>query len=179
MKQLIIIALMLCSTANAQIPNFDTFISFGIDPKMATKGPYPDRPDNKPSFDYEISLGIEYTKVRAMMQLKSHQEINFLKWTYIQIDYKQKLLNNLYGYAGLEMAQIRKSHPDAHYSDPSNYRKVTTNPILFGANIELQYKLFNNRLGIAIQASMYQAEDEQKQYEKYRKDVTATLFFYL
>lgn len=174
----IIILISLCQFTYAQ-RDFTTVFSIGIDPKMAIQGPHPDREGNQPSLDYEVSFGFEWSKTRLLMQLKSHQDINFFKWTYMQFDYKQPVFKNFYIYGGLEMSQIRRSHPDAHYSQPDNYRDVTINPILFGANLEAQYKLLDDRFGIAWQASLYQPEDELKPYKKYRFETTITLFFYL
>ena len=152
-------------------PEFKTIFSIGLDPKMAIEGPHPDRENNTPSLDYEISFGFEWKNTRLLMQLKNHKEINFFKWTYLQFDYKHNiLLNDLYFYTGLEIGQIKRTYAE---------NKASINPIIFGANLELQYKLLNNRLGIGTQFSIYQAEDDLKPYKKYRKDVTLTLFFYL
>lgn len=179
MKQLFTTLLLACSMFTIAQNNFKTVFSAGLDPKMATVGAHPDRPDNTPSLDAEFSFGFEWEYTRILMQIKSHKEVNFFKWTYIQADYKQQLFKNIYAYAGLEVSQIKKHHPDFSYDQPDNYREYTINPMQFGANLELQYKLFNNAFGIAVQASIYQSEDELKPYKKYRKEVTTTLFFYL
>lgn len=160
-------------------PDFKTVFSIGLDPKMATVGAHPNRENNTPSLDYEISFGFEWENTRLLMQVKNHKKINFFKWTYLQLDYKKELFKNVYGFTGLEIGQIKRKHPNASFDNPNNYRDVTINPIIFGANLELQYKLLDDRFGIGAQASIYQAEDELKQYKKYRKDVTLTIFFYL
>lgn len=176
--KLVIIILFYSQAVVAQ-RDFKTVFSVGIDPKMAIEGPHKGRVGNAPSLDYEVSFGFEWQHTRLLMQAKSHKEVNFFKWTYLQFDYKQALFSNIYAYGGLEVGQIRKTHPDAHYSNPDNYRSVTINPFILGANLELQYKMLDNRFGLGIQGSIYQAEDELKPYKKYRKEVTATLFFYL
>lgn len=158
--------------------NFDIVFALGVDPKMAIEGPHNGKPGNEPSLDIEFSFGLDWERARLLTQLKSHKAVNFLKWTYLQLDYKQELFKNMYVYGGVEMSQIRIYHPDASYDQPDNYRDYTTNPILFGANLEIQYKIFNDNAGIAIQGSMYQAEDDLKPYKKYRKDVTVALFVY-
>lgn len=163
----------------AQQRNFDVLLSAGFDPKMATIGAHPDRPNNKPSLDYELSFGFEWENTRILTQYKSHKEVNFEKWTYIQFDYKRAVLNNVYLYGGLEVSQIKKTHPNASYDQMDNYRDVTINPIIFGANLEVQYKLLDDMFGVAGQFSIYQSEDELKKYKKYRKEVTLTVFIYL
>ena len=180
MKKLII-ALLLMNLANAQQTerDFEVIFGLGIDPKMATIGAHPKQEGNKPSLDIEASFGFEWENSRIMMQYKSHKAVNFSKWTYIQYDIKKTIFRNVYGYGGLEVSQIRKTHPDASYDQPDNYRDVTINPIILGGNLELQWKFADDKFGIASQFSMYQAEDELREYKKFRKEVTIAFFIYL
>ena len=158
--------------------NFKTVFGIGIDPKMAIVGPHPDRPDNKPSLDYEVSFGFEWENTRLLMQVKSHKKVNFFKWTYMQFDYKKEVFSNVYLYSGLEISEIRKSHDDYNYLNDDNYRAVTINPIVFGANLEVQFKMLDDKFGIGLQGSIYESEDELKKYKKYRKEVTLNAYFY-
>lgn len=173
---LLIVGVISC---NAQDRNFDIVFSVGFDPKMAVVGSHPDRENNKPSLDYELSFGFEWENTRILTQYKSHKEVNFEKWTYVQFDYKRAVLRNVYLYGGLEFSQIKKRHPKASYDQLDNYRDVTINPIIFGANLEAQWKFLDDRFGIGGQFSIYQSEDELKQYKKYRKEFTLTAFIYL
>lgn len=180
MKKLFLLLIAFSMKATAQTTDFDVVFSGGIDPKMATVGAHPDREGNKPSLDYEFSFGFDFPNTRILMQLKSHSEIHFLKWTYIQFDYKKEIIESLYAYGGLEFGQIKKDHrQDADFGSLTNYREFTINPLIFGLNLELQYKFYDNRFGAGLQFGMYQSEDELKPYKKYRKDITATLFLYL
>ena len=178
MKNLLMM-LLLASTAYSQPAEFDIVFAIGLDPKMAIEGAHKGREGNQPSLDYEVSFGFEWENTRLLMKAKNHEAINFFKWTYLAFDYKREVIKNVYGYAGLEMSQIRRYHPDFSGSNPDNYREVTINPLQFGANLELQYKLMNDRFGIALQFSFYQSEDELKPIKKHRKDVTLAAFFYL
>jgi len=179
MKKLLL-ALLLTNLASAQETsrNFKLLFSLGFDPKMATIGAHPKQENNKPSLDYEISFGFEWEKSRLMIQYKNHKEVNFEKITYMQYDLKRTVFKNVYVYGGLEVSQIIKTHPDASYNQPDNYRKITINPIIFGSNLELQYKFLNDKFGIGSQFSIYQSEDELREYKKFRKEVTITLFVY-
>jgi len=180
MKKLLLIVLLITSLSNAQQTerDFKFLLSLGVDPRMATVGPHDGQENNKPTLDIEGSIGFEWENNRIMMQYKSHKAINFAKWTYIQYDLKTNLFKNVYGYGGLEVSQIIKKHPDALYDQPDNYRDTTINPIIFGANLEVQWKFNDDKFGIGSQFSMYQAEDELKEYKKFRKEVTITLFMY-
>lgn len=181
MKKLLFIVLLISSLVSAQTKErkFDVVFSAGIDPKMAVVGAHPEREDNQPSLDYEFSFGFEWENTRVLMQFKNHKEVNFSKWTYVQFDYKKQVIKNIYVYGGLEVSQIRKTHPNASYDQMDNYRAVTINPLILGANLEVQWKLLDDTLGAGLQFSIYQSEDDLKPYKKYRKDVTATLFIYL
>ena len=175
----IIIALLFSSVLHSQSKPFDVVFGLGIDPKMALEGAYKGREGNKPSLDIEASFGIEWENTRLLTKYKNHEAINFSKWTYLAFDYKRYLFNNFYGFAGLEVGQIKRTHPDADGSNPDNYREVTINPVIFGANLELQYRFFQDQMSVALQFSMYQSEDEVKEYKKYRKDLTAVIRFNL
>ena len=188
MKKLILLLVLVVATALAHSQNsrfqsaprdFDLVFSAGFDPKMAIEGPHKGESGNAPSLDVEFSFGFEWSKTRLLMQIKSHKAIHFMKWTYLQFDYKQPLIKNVFFYGGLEVSQIKTKHPDASYDQPDNYRAVTINPFQLGANLELQYKFLKERAGLAIQFGMYQSEDELKPYKKFRKDITGTLFIYL
>lgn len=181
MKKIIKLLLLLFALqVNAQdnSRNFKILFSLGIDPKMATLGAHPGEENNKPSLDYEASFGFEWEKSRIMAQYKNHKAVNFEKFT-LQYDLKRSPFKNIYVYGGLEYSIIKKKHPDASYDQPENYRDVTINPIIFGANLELQWKFLDDKFGVASQFSIYQSEDELREYKKFRKEVTITLFIYL
>lgn len=155
--------------------NFDIVFSAGLSSLIIE----PEIRDDKTTIAPEFSFGLEWQKTRILMQIKYNADVNFMKWTYLQFDFKQPLIKNVYVYGGLEVSQIKKKHTDASYDQADNYRDVTINPMQLGINLELQYKFLNNRGGVAIQGSLYQSEDELKPSKKYRKDVTLALFFYL
>jgi len=180
MKKIILMLLIsIGATAQKNDRNFDVIFSLGIDPRMATLGAHYEEVDNKPSLDYEFSFGFEWENSRIMTQYKNHKAVNFEKITYIQYDLKRSPFKNVYVYGGLEASLIKKKHPDASYDQPDNYRDVTINPIIFGGNLELQWKFFDDKFGVASQFSIYQAEDELRDYKQFRKEVTITLFIYL
>tara|TARA_R110002020_G_scaffold472874_1_gene701409 strand:- start:1132 stop:1668 length:537 start_codon:yes stop_codon:yes gene_type:complete len=178
MKNLLI-GLLFSTVTYSQSRPYDLVFGIGVDPKMALEGAHKGREGNKPSLDIEASFGFEWENTRLLTKYKHHEAINFSKWTYFAFDYKRELFNNFYGFAGLEMGQIKRTHPDAHGSKPDNYREVTINPIIFGANAELQYKFFREQISMGLQFSFYQSEDEVKEYKKYRKDVTLVMRFNL
>ena len=178
-KTLLLLLIATVSYSQQWERDFDIVFGLGIDPRMAIYGPHIERPSNSPSLDIEASFGFEWENTRLLQQVKFHKAVNFFKWTYFQIDYKKEIVPNLYGYAGLEMSAIRKTHPDAHYTKIDNYRRVTVNPLTPGANLELQYKILDGSMGFFLQSSVYQAEDELREYKPVRFDVTAgwSLFF--
>jgi hypothetical protein len=180
MKKLILM-LLFSTVAIAQNNdrNFEVVFSLGIDPKMATLGAHPGEEGNKPSLDYEVSFGFEWENSRLLTQYKNHKAVNFSKWTYIQYDLKRSPFKNIYVYGGLEASLIRKKHPDASYDQPDNYRDVTINPMIFGANLEVQWKFNNDKFGIGSQFSIYQSEDELREYKQFRKEFTIAFFVYL
>jgi len=180
MKKLLFMLLFsIVSLGQQKQRDFKVLFSLGFDPKMATLGPHYKEENNKPSLDYELSFGLEWEKSRIMMQYKNHKAVNFSKITYFQYDLKKNVFKNFYIYGGLESSLIIKKHPDASYDQPDNYRDVTTNPIIFGGNLEIQWKFLNDKLALACQFSIYQAEDELKEYKKFRKEVTFSFFIYL
>jgi len=179
-KLLLTLALIITNLVTSQELNrdFKVLFSLGFDPKMAILGPHPKQENNKPSLDYEVSFGFEWEKSRIMAQYKNHKAVNFEKFT-LQYDLKRNPFKNIYVYGGLEYSIIKKKHPDANYNDPNNYRDVTINPIIFGGNLELQWKFLNDKFGLSSQFSIYQSEDELREYKKFRKEVTVALFIYL
>jgi len=177
-KLLFMLLISIGAMAQQTSRHFKVIFSLGIDPKMAILGAHPKEENNKPSLDYELSFGFEWENSRILTQFKSHKAINFTKWTYVQYDLKKSILKNIYAYGGLEIGQIRKKHPDASYDQPDNYREVTINPIIFGGNLELQWKFLDDKFGVSSQFSIYQAENEIKKYKQFRKEVTITLFIY-
>lgn len=165
-------------TGDFQPRTFDYAFSASIS-EMTSAGPHQINNGTSPSVGTEVSFGFEWENTRLLMQLMFHNQVNYFKWTYFQFDYKQETFKNLYVYGGLELAQIKITHPDAHYSTPENYRDVTINPVQLGANLELQYKFLNNHAGIAVQGSMYRAEEQLRPIQKFRKELALALFIYL
>ena len=65
------------------------------------------------------------------------------------------------------MSAIKRTHETAlHHNNPQN---------LFGANLEIQYRL--NNIGIGLQGNIHQAEDDLKPYKDYRKQVHLKLIY--
>ena len=95
------------------------------------------------------------------------------------VDKKLTLFNNVSVFGGLELSGVTRESFTYHFSKPDDYRRFTTNPILLGGNIEIQYTFFN-RIGLFLKGSMYQAEDIlRNDGKKYRIDVTVGLVFTL
>ena len=179
MKKLILMLLFsIGAIAQNNDRNFEYLFSLGIDPRMAIFGPHYGEEGNKPSLDFEASFGFEWEKSRIMAQYKNHKAVNFEKFT-VQYDLKRNPFKNIYVYGGLEYSIIKKKHPDASYDQPDNYRDVTINPIIFGANLEVQWKFANDKFGVGTQFSIYQSEDELREYKQFRKDFTIAFFVYL
>lgn len=178
MKKLILMLLVsIGAFAQNNDRNFEFLFSLGVDPKMATLGAHPKQEGNKPSLDIEGSFGFEWETNRIMAQYKNHKAVNFEKFT-VQYDLKRMPFKNIYVYAGLEYSIIKKKHPDASYDQPDNYRDVTVNPIILGANLEAQWKFANDKFGVGTQFSIYQSEDELREYKQFRKDFTIAFFVY-
>lgn len=177
-KILLMLLISIGAKAQNNDRNFEVLFSLGIDPKMAILGAHPKQEGNKPSLDYEVSFGLEWENCRIMAQYKNHKAVNFEKFT-VQYDLKRNPFKNIYVYGGLEASLIKKKHPDASYDQPDNYRDVTINPIIFGANLEAQWKFNDDKFGVGTQFSIYQSEDELRDYKQFRKEITITLFIYL
>lgn len=175
---LILIAMLLFGSLSlAQPKPFDFIIYGGIDVKMLTVGAHPQRQDKQKGLDYKLGIGFDWENTRLRTEIQSFKEINFTKWTYLAFDYKLQPIQNFYLYAGAEISQIKRGHPYFDGSDPNNYREFTINPVIFGINLEVQYRYKN--IGFGIQGNIHQAEDELKKYKKYRKQVHFVVFVYL
>tara|TARA_R110000796_G_scaffold58965_2_gene135827 strand:+ start:985 stop:1530 length:546 start_codon:yes stop_codon:yes gene_type:complete len=165
--------------ASAQPADFDFYLRVGNDPNMLIKGAYPDRLDVVRGLHNKYGFGFEFEHARIGMDLESFSEIGFTKWTYLYFDYKlSSVIRNVNFFAGLEMSQIKRHHPDFNGSDPNNYREYTINPLLFGGNLEAVYRKDDSHFGFGLQANMHQAEDELKPYKKFRFQVFGNLYFY-
>lgn len=185
MKKLTLIALLLCSMANAQ----EFFISLGNDPNMITRGAYPKRgEENVYGMHNKLSIGFELEDWRAQMSIESFAELGFTKWTYARIDRKFKLdtyihwldidIRNINGFIGLEIGQVKRRNFVLDYTS-DNYREYEINPILFGANAEIVYHKPNSFLGAGLQLNTHQAEDKLKPYKKYRWQIYVNVYLYL
>lgn len=177
-KLLFMLLISIGAVAQNNDRDFEVLFSLGIDPRMAIFGPHYGEEGNKPSLDFEASFGLEWEKSRVMVQYKNHKAVNFEKFS-LQYDLKRNPFKNIYVYGGLEYSIIKKKHPDASYDQPDNYRDVTINPIILGANLEVQWKFANDNFGVGTQFSICQAEDELREYKQFRKEVTITFFVYL
>lgn len=163
--------LALCSTnqTTSQPEPYKLIFEAGFDPTMAVQGAHPERDNPKKGLDFIVGFGFEWENFRVTNQFQSFQEIGFYKWTYLKPDFKHEILKNLVGFAGLEMSAIKRTHDQAlHKNNPQN---------VFGANLELQYKL--NDFALSIQANIHQAEEDLKPYKDYRKQVHFKLVYYL
>jgi len=189
MKKIIIITLLIITqSVFAQPEPLEFFVRIGNDPNMLIRGAYPDREDKAIGMHNKYGFGFEWESVRIGMDVESFSAIGFTKWTYLYVDYKIEVefnlpivgwnVRNITLFGGLEMSQIKRHHPDFNGSDPNNYREYTTNPLLFGANIEAVFRIPRSPFGIGIQANIHQAEDELKPYKKFRKQVFGNLYFY-
>ena len=185
MKKLILICciafgmIVSSNKAFAQPEPFDFFVRIGNDPNMAISGAYPNREDKAIGLHNKYGFGFEWENVRIGMDIESFTAIGFTKWTYLYGDYKVASgIRNITFFAGLEMSQIKRHHPDFNGKDGNNYREYTINPFLLGGNLETVYRKENSHFGFGLQANIHQAEDELKPYKKYRKQVFVNLYFY-
>lgn len=177
LKLVLVMIVMVYIKSYSQAPPFDFILYGGLDPNMLINGAYPDREDPAKGFDYKVGYGFDWEHIRLRMEVQSFEVIHFTKWTYMAFDYKLNPFKEFYLYGGVEVGQIKRRHID--YLDPksSYYRENVTNPVIFGLNGELQYRF--NRIGLAIQANIHQAEDDLKKYKSYRFQVHAVIIIYL
>ena len=178
MKKLILICFVAFGMIAQAQRSFDFYLRVGNDPNMIINGAYPDRADEVKGLHNKYGFGFEFENVRLGMDIESFSEIGFTKWTYLYVDYKLPVIRNVNLFAGLEMSQIKRRNEDFHYSNPNNYREYTTNPLLFGGNLEAVYRMGNSHFGFGLQANIHQAEDKLKPYKKFRKQVFVNLYFY-
>ena len=168
--------------ASAQPADFDFYLRVGNDPNMLMKGAYPDREEsggNVRGLHNKYGFGFEWTYIRMGMDIESFSQIGFTKWTYLYADYKLKPgIKNITFFAGLEISQIKRHHPDFDGNNRNNYREYTTNPLLFGGNLETLYRKHDSNFGFGLQANIHQAEDELKPYKNYRFQVFVNLYFF-
>jgi hypothetical protein len=163
----LVIGILVVSTCKAQEPH-EIFFSGGADLKMLTVGSHPGEEKNVKGFDFIVGFGFEWEHIRVSNQFQSFQELGFYKWTYLKPDYRKKLIKNVFGYVGLEMSAIKRTHKEAlHPNNPEN---------VFGANIELQYRL--NQFAISLQYNIHQAEEDLKPYKDYRKQLHTKIIVY-
>ena len=163
----IAIILTFINKCNAQEP-YELIFEVGADVKMATVGTHPGEDKNIKGLDFIVGFGFEWEHIRLTNQFQSFQKIGFYKWTYLKADYKSKLIKNMFGYVGLEMSAIKRTHAEAlHPRNPQNR---------FGANLELQYRL--NQFAVSLQANIHQAEDDLKPYKDYRKQLHLKLIYF-
>ena len=183
MKKLILICCvafgMIASAQSRKPATFDLYLRAGNDPNTLIRGVYSDRDGRAVGMHNKYGFGLEFEHARIGMDIEIFSKIGFTKWTYLYVDYKVKSsIRNVNLFAGLEMSQIKRHHPDFSGSDPNNYREYTTNPLLFGGNLEAVYRKHNSHFGFGIQANMHQVEDELKPYKDFRTQVFANLYFY-
>ena len=91
------------------------------------------------------------------MSYEIHPALNYTKLAWLQVDYRVRIVESLYGYAGMEISQIRRKNDDAWWGDPYNYRKVEKTKLNPGANIEFQYMITKN-LGLSTNINIFRAE---------------------
>ncbi len=163
----------------AQPEPFEFIVRIGNDPNMAISSAYADREDKAIGLHNKYGFGFEWESVRIGMDVESFSAIGFTKWTYGYFDYKLKPnIRNITFFAGLEISQIKRHHPDFDGNNRNNYREYTTNPLLLGGNLETVYRKENSNFGFGLQANVHQAEDELKHYKDYRFQVFVNLYFY-
>jgi hypothetical protein len=161
------LSLIFIVSLNAQEP-YELMFEGGADLKMATAGSHPGEEKNIKGFDFIVGFGFEWEHIRVSNQFQSFQELGFYKWTYLKPDYRKKMIKNVFGYIGLEMSAIKRTHKEAiHPNNPEN---------VFGANLEIQYRL--NQFAISLQANIHQAEEDLKPYKDYRKQMHLKLTYY-
>jgi len=178
---LILMIITLSLSSQTTFEKLNPFISIGVDPKMATNGPGHDW-GNSPSLDYEVRIGYYPTNennIRIWHAYKSHKRIGFQKWTYLAVDKKLQVFSWMNLYGGLEMSGITRRSFTYHYTKPNDYLKYTTNPLLFGGNLEVQITPSKSRFSIGLKWAMYQSEDILKKHKKVRKDFTMSICFHL
>ncbi len=162
----IAIILTFVNKCNAQPEPYKLIFEVGADIKMLTLGSHPGEDKNIKGLDFIVGFGFEWESIRITNQFQSFQKLGFYKWTYLKPDYKITV-NDFYIFAGLEMSAIKRTHKEA--LRPRNPQNV------FGANLEIQYRL--NNVAIGIQGNIHQAEDDLKPYKDYRKQAHLKLIY--
>ena len=163
----IAITLTFINECKAQEP-YELIFEGGADLKMLTLGSHPGEDKNVKGLDFIVGFGFEWEHIRVSNQFQSFQKIGFYKWTYLKSDYRAKLFKNVFGYAGLEMSALKRTHETSLRSNqPEN---------LYGANLELQYRL--NQFAISLQGNIHKAEDDLRPYKDYRKQIHLKIQYY-
>jgi hypothetical protein len=159
MKKLLTTILLF--TAIVTTAQVNPFIGLSIDPKMAISGTT-NAPEGITTLNLEFKIGVETNDIplRIGMYYEMHPYIKYQKLTWIAVDYRFEdfPLKRFATYIGVESSVITRKHPDAHYSNPNNFRSRTNskafNP---GFNLEVQYRLIGTTfLGAGI--NIFRAE---------------------
>lgn len=162
MKKLFyLLMLLVVSTTLAQSKlnpdrGFTILLGTSVDLNMAINGPFKgELNDIGTTLNGEIIVGFEqmfdYTNgMRVTHKLEIHPAIDYLKATWLAVDYKLKdhLLwfkaKNFNQYAGLEIATIWRNDPNFNSADPDHYIERVASRLNPGVNTELQYEITDN-----------------------------------
>ena len=148
---------------------------------MAVVGPYSGKSNDIGStFNGEFKIGAEFDNFRYTMMLEIHPAINYTKWTWFSLDYNFKdfPFRRFGTYVGIESSVIFRKNDNPDYTDINNYlRYETTRFINPGANVELQYNLYNN-IYLSANVNVFRAEQILIKYGKYMR-WDAMLGFYI
>lgn len=155
-------------TINTSAQGNEWFFGISVDPKMLKEGPGYSYEGIDSSLDIEISFGFERefddygNGIRIAAKYQNHDAIKYQKITLVSADYMihDIVFEGLHGFAGMEIGTIHRSHPDAHYSNPYNYRRRTT-AFTYGLNFELQYQPpFLESTSVGLGSNWFRAENE-------------------
>lgn len=174
-----LIALILITVECTAQNKYKLSATISIDPEMLINGA---SHDYKPggSLDWEVKAQYNREKWRLGMAYKKHALIKFQKFTWIEFDWKfnNVIFENLTIYTGIELSDITRHYPDAHYSNPDNYIPILTTNFLPGLQGAIEYKILNGFIGLSLEGSIYKSEEKLRDLKPYRYDVTAQIIIY-
>lgn len=172
------VVFLLTITVNSQ--DFDRlFVGIGQDIRMSYEGPHVGKVNdtNGGKLDLELKAGLEGEKWRLWGAYEWFEAIKYHKWTYIGIDYKINW-HSFSFMAGVELSEIKRINPDAHYTDPINYIKIDVTNFLPGVNFETKWNIKNWPVAIGAHASVFKSERILRIYgKKYRTEVMLNIYY--
>lgn len=175
MRSLVIIAIVLLTISVKAQHNFELFLEFGVDPKMAVQGPYKGKPQDPGhgTFNYEVKGGFDFEKQRFGFSYEAHKFINYEKFAVFydhQLNDKIAIFNvdGFTSQFGLELSIIKRRWPK-ELQDVVDYRDVTNTVGNWGFNAGLlyniKYKKSDTGFDIGVNYNVFSGETEFKRWK--------------